>query len=356
MIKYGLVVSDYFKNNRIFDINDKTSNRDNCLYHWILLKNDLSKINIELTTYDSYPLNEYSSLIFSDLHIPTYFNLKKLVEDDILLYLILFESDLIKPNNWIKDNHKLFKKVFLWKSDWEFDEKYIRYYWPNKIPVEPFPINKEREKLCVMIAGNKIINLDHRELYSERINAIRWFENNHPSDFDLFGIDWENGEPISVIKNLLMSNNYLQKIYKRINSYKNLKKILSPFHIDYPSFRNRIVSKQNTLTNYKFAICYENASDIKGYITEKIFDCFFAGCIPIYLGAPDILDYIPSNTFIDKRDFCRYEDLYRFLATMDDTTYRNYLLSIKEYIQSKNIYPFSAESFSEIIINHTNLG
>jgi hypothetical protein len=40
-------------------------------------------------------------------------------------------------------------------------------------------------------------------------------------------------------------------------------------------------SKKNTLEKYKFSICYENARDIPGYITEKIFDCFFAGCVPI---------------------------------------------------------------------------
>ena len=51
--------------------------------------------------------------------------------------------------------------------------------------------------------------------------------------------------------------------------------------------------------NISFAICYENARDIPGYITEKIFDCFFAGCVPIYWGgAPNVTDHIPANTFI----------------------------------------------------------
>ena len=40
-----------------------------------------------------------------------------------------------------------------------------------------------------------------------------------------------------------------------------------------------------------------------GYISEKIFDCFFAGTVPLYLGAPDIEDYIPADTFIDLRQF-----------------------------------------------------
>lgn len=48
------------------------------------------------------------------------------------------------------------------------------------------------------------------------------------------------------------------------------------------------------LEDYRFVIALEN-SDTKGYVTEKIFDTFLAGCIPIYWGSnnspePDILN------------------------------------------------------------------
>jgi len=40
-----------------------------------------------------------------------------------------------------------------------------------------------------MIAGNK--RSSHPlELYSERLRAIEWFEKEHPADFDLYGIGW----------------------------------------------------------------------------------------------------------------------------------------------------------------------
>lgn len=34
----------------------------------------------------------------------------------------------------------------------------------------------------------------------------------------------------------------------------------------------------------KHYFCFENVRDLPGYITEKIFDCFFAEYIPIYWG------------------------------------------------------------------------
>ena len=34
--------------------------------------------------------------------------------------------------------------------------------------------------------------------------------------------------------------------------------------------------------------------EMKGYISEKIFDCFYSGTIPIYLGAKDVKTIFPK--------------------------------------------------------------
>ena len=51
---------------------------------------------------------------------------------------------------------------------------------------------------------------------------------------------------------------------------------------------------------YKFILCIENSYN-PGYITEKIFNCFFANTIPVYLGDPDVCNYINPESFIDLR-------------------------------------------------------
>jgi hypothetical protein len=51
------------------------------------------------------------------------------------------------------------------------------------------------------------------------------------------------------------------------------------------------------LNQYKFVMCFEN-SHAEGYITEKIFNIFLAGSIPIYNGAPDIEKYIYPGSFV----------------------------------------------------------
>lgn len=73
--------------------------------------------------------------------------------------------------------------------------------------------------------------------------------------------------------------------------------------------------KVATMRNYRFAICFENVA-IPGYITEKIIDCFVAGTIPIYWGAPDVADYIPRAAYLDAKSYKNWEELERALTSI----------------------------------------
>lgn len=44
-----------------------------------------------------------------------------------------------------------------------------------------------------------------------------------------------------------------------------------------------VKDKHQWLENYKFNLCFENSS-YPGYLTEKLFDAYNAGCVPIYWG------------------------------------------------------------------------
>ena len=109
------------------------------------------------------------------------------------------------------------------------------------------------------------------------------------------------------------------------------------------SFAERIYS-------YKFALCFENAKNIDGYITEKIFDCFFAGTIPIYWGASNINQSIPENCFIERTKFKTHEDLYRFLKNLTDEDILEYQKNIELFLKSEAIIPFSEHFFAKNIV------
>jgi len=253
-------------------------------------------------------------------------------------YLWRFESEVISPNEWKEENLVEFKKVFTWHDDLVKNnpEKYIKFNFPQAIPTNIKMGIEHKDKFCTLIAGNKF-SRHPLEIYSKRIEAIKWFEKYHPEDFDLYGVDWERG---------------IQKVVPKIFQRFTQSKYLRNFFVDYcPSYKGTIVSKRETLEKYKYSICYENAKDITGYITEKIFDCFFAGCIPVYWGANNIMEHIPAECFIDKRDFKSYEDLYDFLLKMKDEQYLEYQKNIEEFVYGEKINPFLFESFVTVNID-----
>jgi hypothetical protein len=75
-------------------------------------------------------------------------------------------------------------------------------------------------------------------------------------------------------------------------------------------------AKLKALATCEFALVPENCSSLRGYITEKIFNALFAGCIPIYQGHPEATSWLPSETFIPMERFRSGAQMVRFLRAM----------------------------------------
>ncbi|HNQ29713.1 MAG TPA: glycosyltransferase family 10 [Methanolinea sp.] len=323
-----------YNNNRMFNPEIQAPLGEDLLYPMHYLARVAKEKGISVSTIDTEPLDSYDAIFFIDF--PGYGNryFRKLLSMKFEnMYLFLCENENVKPDNWRKENYRHFKKVFSWNDRLVDNKKIFKFFLANKIPT-PFSFDvSEKTKFCCMIAANKWNDLPG-ELYSERVRAVRWFEQYHPESFDLYGKGWDFQTP---------------SFFNPLRPY--LKQIRNFFPPKYPSYRGEVASKRAILSQYKFSICYENMRDVPGYITEKIFDCFFAGCVPIYLGASNVTEYIPEYTFIDKRKFSDYPELYEFLINLSDSAYRKYLHSIEEYIQSDKISPFGAEYFVNTILN-----
>lgn len=328
MRKICIVVSDFYQKNRLFYLGDKLVNRDNCMYPFWLLKQELKKHGYDLSTQDINSIVDSEIVIYNEMPkiLPCKNEIKK-------SYLMLFESELIRPDNWNLNKHKYFNKIFTWKDNIIDNKKYFKFNFAQQIADSLSKNLLVKEKLCTLIAGNKKVN-HPLELYSKRIEAIRWFEKNNSSDFDFYGIGWNEYR---------IENKYINFLFKK----SRLSKLFKP---NFLSYKGKIDSKKEVLEKYKFAICYENARDISGYITEKIFDCFFARCVPIYWGADNITKHIPKECFIDKREFDSYEKLYKYIKNMSDEEYMNYLGNIENFLNSVKSYPFSSESFSKTLV------
>ncbi len=61
-------------------------------------------------------------------------------------------------------------------------------------------------------------------------------------------------------------------------------------------------AKLEILRQYHFCLAIENSLETN-LVTEKWYDCLRAGCVPVYLGAPNIGEFLPGDgCFVDLRD------------------------------------------------------
>jgi alpha(1,3/1,4) fucosyltransferase len=333
--KVSFVVEKLYQKNIYFDKEQaKMHVRDNAFAKYHVLDKVFKKNGYEIATCDINTIEESEVVIYMDLSkkIP-------LEKDMHKSFLIMNESPLVRPNNFDISKHKYFNKIFTWSDELVDDIKYFKFNYSFIIPKD-IPKNFIKPGLCCMIVGNKD-SKHQNELYSERKKLIKWFEANQPDDFDLYGVGW-NEYRFKEIKPI--------RAFNRIPFLKNI--MFRCFGEKHPSYKGKAVSKFKTMQDYRFAVCYENIRSISGYITEKMLDAMFAGCVPIYWGADNVIQHIPKECFIDKRDFQTYEELYQFMRGMNKTTYLKYLNEIEKFLNSDQGYKFSAESNAEIFINN----
>ena len=309
---------------------------DNLMYPFLYLKKYFESKGHQVCTIDMAPLENFDAVVF--LEYPgvfnKYFRELKSKYPKIPLYLVLVEPDTIRPANWKLENHKAFKKIFSWNTSIADGERYIWLNWPTKIEIVENPVH-DKSKFCTLIASNKFSNIN-KELYSERRRAINWFEKNDPNNFDLYGVGWDR-----IYLDLLGRANFvLDRIYRTIKYYPTINR--------YSSYRGALKNKRDILRQYKFAICYENAIG-DGFITEKIFDCLMADVVPVYLGAPDVEKLIPKDVFIDRRDFKNYQELSDFLQKISNSEYQGYLLSMKKFLLSEKVAPWTPKYYAKIL-------
>lgn len=312
MKKACLVVGPPYDNDEIFNPENHSLNRDGCLEFFHELKRHFKFLNYDLRTSDLIPVVDADLVIYNEMP-----KILPRPEDKQKSVLLIFESELIRPDNWLLSNHERFQKIFTWNDLFIDGSKYFKFNFTHSASLVDESANSA-VRFCTLIAGNKY-STHPLELYSQRRKAIRWFERYLPSDFEFYGVGWEQ------------YTFHGARILRPLNRIRFLRELFSE---KWPSYRGTVESKLSTLSRYKFSICYENARDIPGYITEKIFDSIQAGCLPIYWGAPNISDFVPESCYIDRRKYADLGTLITYLKNMTDEEYRLRKRSMEDYLIS----------------------
>ena len=337
MIKINIGIYSYYNNfnkkNKIFSA-DEYKLSDHLGDPFIYLKKNLEEKGHTINTLDQNELNYFDLFVFLDFPSNNISLLKKILKTKKKMYLILLESEMIKPDNYFVENHTYFEKVFTYSSNLiGLNDKYVFQLIPQYLEVNFNPKIK-REKKLVLISSKKKSSVKG-ELYSKRFEAIIYFDKNWYDQFNFFGFGWDKVE---------FKNKFLNKILR-------LLKINLTIKTNFKTYLGEIKKKNEVLNYYDFNIAFENTENYPNYVTEKLFDSFINGCIPIYWGAPNIKELIPNDLFIDMRDFANFENLKTYLLSLNNEQIYDWRIKILNYLKSDQCKTFSKEYFVENICN-----
>jgi hypothetical protein len=294
--------------------------------------------------------NGKTNLYFSHGNVDHYRRIAKR-NDTILSGLFHFESPIVHPSVY-RETPKAasyFRRVYSFSTG-----RALAAFGCEDVPLIPFCIPqpydgvferlwaKRNRRYLVLVSQNKLPVLSYKELYTERLRALEYF--GRTNSIDLYGIGWDRmpflvGER-RVSQHLTRIHRFLRERlpFARLHDYEQVIKSV---------YRGPAESKYETMSNYTFALCYENMS-LDGWINEKLFDALIVGAIPIFLGAPDVADYVSTDCFIDRRQFETYEDLDAYLRSLDDDAIQEYREAGRRYLESTQYDPFRKSTFADI--------
>ncbi len=328
-MRYASIFAAGHQDNSLFRENDP-NHLYNPTYLMRRLKAVFKELEIELNTPDRN--------LDQELELEIYVEGQAISERNVPKFLLALENPHINPLNASTEYCLQFDHVFTWNPSISGLANGTVLMVPNQLRAQPVPSFVQRSIFSCLINANKRFKTQkENDLYEERLRVIRWYEANHPLDFELYGLGWDKPSP---------AFSTTEKIKRRINRLRSQLLSYQPF----PSFKGPIASKDTVLLNAKFSYCYENVKDLPNYITEKIFDSMMAGCVPIYWGASNVTNFIPKECFIDRRDFDSMEVLHAFLKGIDASQYQLYQDAIAQFLQGPQMQLFDADSYVDTIV------
>ena len=273
-----------------------------------------------------------------------YFNnfWKNIHKQDLVPYInffeLIFKDKIIQIND--KDSDILCESVYGDQSC----TNYKKYKFSFLVSFENRLINKiYLDKFTCILSG--FTNLNNMII----LPLFYWM---HYRSFE------DNIKIFNPINKIPLKN--ISAVISNGNSIRNniLIKLHTKVHIDFGgTFMNNIPKvKGNHLSDsliefykqYKFGIAFENSIG-EYYITEKIFNIFKAGIIPIYFGTTKINEYINPKRFIHIMNDSN-DEINRVVNIINNMTDEQYVNIINEPVLIK---PFDV-TFNKIIIDVQN--
>lgn len=271
--------------------------------------------------------------------------------DVILGAYFTMECPVVEPRIFreLPTLQRLFRRILTWG-----DSTSLAPYTGRPVPVEQFcwpqPFDAVHDTLwanadrrfLVMMNANKLPRLYAEELYTARLDAVRFFHAH--GEIDLYGRHWDDA-PRRVGKTRTPA--MLRRLAERAWVARQRLVPDPRYAAAAAAARGPVPSKCETLARYRFALCFEN-STIAGWVTEKLFDCLFAGTVPVYWGPAGVAEWVPPECYVDMRRFAGFADLRAFLHALTPRQIAEYREAGRAFLASPRFDPFRLRAWTEL--------
>lgn len=328
-MRHASIVFRRHRNDSIFEGNEG-ANFGGWYFPFHRLRDGFRARGIELSTAD---LNVGRDVLF-ELHI----NVQRR-NPGVPMYCYDYEHPHVRSINASARLLARYRRVWTWNQSLIEAHGFEPLEIPNDLTPRPVATFSQRDLFCVMIAKNKEMRkASGISLYQERLRLIRGLERHLPAQFTLYGKAWD----IPAVR-----PGFGGRIVKLVQQWRFRRSGEVPF----PSWQGVVKSKDDVLRRAKFAICYENLRGGRGYITEKLFDCWTNGCLPVYAGASDIAERVPSACYIDGDRFATVPELIEFLQGMDEVEYARRQQAIAAFLRSESGRCYDQTHFCRTLVD-----
>lgn len=243
-------------------------------------------------------------------------NLKKIENSGIdkkNRFLIMYECAQILPDMHKNATLEQYGHIYTPSPHWATRFSTTKIKYPFHIRFEPESVKNSKRQIKIGIVQRNLLSCIKGENYTLRRRIIKA----RRDVITVAGEGWRENIVIQYLRYIKLLKFYVRKV--PLNELVIFPKYLISDKNIFP-----VVDKQKFLEDTEFAIIIENHSD---YVSEKIFDCFRAGAVPIYFGPDlDVFD-IPNNTIIPVTSFEGLIEVIDNISKFNPTIYQQNALN-----------------------------
>lgn len=112
------------------------------------------------------------------------------------------------------------------------------------------------------------------------------------------------------------------------------------------AYKGSAEDKVEVMSQYKVALIIENSAE---YLSEKIFDAWFAGCIPVYVG-PSVEEFGLPPALVVQCDAKSEDGVGVAIERALNADYAEFIIGLKEFLNLKSTQSWSVDSATSSIL------